>query len=154
IVLVDPARGWTVPPSAPDYASLTLRGIALGGEGWAGMTLPSAGSIALELCSVLFAENRLELPDRPAGSAAWVALSETAGLELAGAGTLAVADSIVDAGSGEAIVAPVGEVVLDRVSLAGAVDVRVVDASEVIFDGTVTVEDRFHGCVRYSRVRS
>ena len=29
---------------------------------------------------------------------------------------------------------------------------RVLEASEVIFDGRVTVEDRFRGCVRYSRV--
>lgn len=28
---------------------------------------------------------------------------------------------------------------------------RVLDASEVIFDGLVEVEDRFQGCVRYSR---
>ncbi len=31
---------------------------------------------------------------------------------------------------------------------------RVLEASEVIFDASVTVEDRFHGCVRYSRVPS
>jgi hypothetical protein len=34
------------------------------------------------------------------------------------------------------------------------VRVRAIEASEVIFDGRVEVEDRFRGCVRYSRVTS
>jgi hypothetical protein len=44
--------------------------------------------------------------------------------------------------------------VLDRVSVGGEVRARVLEASEAIFDGRVTVEDRFRGCVRYSRVAS
>ena len=69
-ILVDPVQGWTVPAPAPRYASLTLRGIGLGGVGWTGMTLPAAEQVALELCSVLQAENRLRVrgsADRHAG---------------------------------------------------------------------------------------
>jgi len=151
-VLVDSTKGWTVPASDPRYASLTLRGIALGGDGWAGMTLPPSGTVALELVSVLGAGIELELADLPSGTHATVRRCETGGLVLAGAGVLAVSDSIVDANPGVALRAPVGEVELDRVSVGGEVRVRVIEASETIFDGHVRVQDRFHGCVRYSRV--
>jgi hypothetical protein len=151
-ILVDPAQSWTVAAPAPQYAALTLRGIAFGGEGWTGTTLPPSERVAVELCSVLFAENRLELADHPAGTYATVTLSEAAGLLLAGVGVLRVVDSIIDAGPGEALRAPAGEVALDRVSVGGEVRVRVLEASETIFDGSVEVENRFRGCVRYSRV--
>ena len=153
-VLVDPAEGWALPAEVPQYASLTLRGIALGGDGWTGMTLPPSEQVAVELCSVLQAENRLEFADLPAGTQVTVKLCETAGLALAGVGVLTVADSIVDARPATALFAPVGEVELDRVSIGGEVLVRVLEASEAIFDGRATVEDRFRGCVRYSRVAS
>lgn len=151
-VLIDPAQGWTVPASAPRYAALTLRGVALGGTGWTGMTFPVAEQVAVELCTVLHAENRLEFADLPDGAQVTVTRCETGSLVLAGAGVLAVADSIVDARPGAALRVPAGEAVLDRVSVGGDVQARVLDASEVIFDGRVTVEDRFRGCVRYSRV--
>jgi hypothetical protein len=154
VVLVDPAQGWTLPAPAPEYAALTLRGVALGGDGWTGMELPAAERVALELCSVLWAENRLELADLPEGTEVTVTRCETAGLLLAGAGVLTVADSIVDAHPGVALRAPAGEVVLDRVSVGGDTRVRVLEASEAVFDGHVSVEDRFRGCVRYSRVTS
>jgi hypothetical protein len=151
VVLVDPEQDWDTPAGAR-YAALTLRGFALGGEGWSGMTLPTADRVTLELCSVLHAENTLEFGDVPAGADVSVRLCETAGLVLAGPGNLVVADSIVDASFGVALRAAEGEVSLDRVSVGGDVGVRVLEASEVIFDGRVTVEDRFRGCVRYSRV--
>ena len=152
-VLVDPVADWTVPAPAPQYAALTLRGIGLGGGGWAGMALPPAEQVALELCSVLAAENRIEFADLAAGTQVTVTRCETAALVLAGAGKLTVKDSIVDARPDVALRAPAArEVELDRVSIGGDVLVRVLEASEVIFDGRVTVEDRFRGCVRYSRV--
>jgi hypothetical protein len=151
-VLVDPTQGWLLPAPAPRYSSVTLRGIALGGEGWTGMTLPPADGVAIELCSLLEPENELELSDVPDGVDATIKRCETAGLVLAGAGVLSVSDSIVDAGPGVAVRAPAcRRVALDRVSVGGEVRVRVLDASEVIFDDGVTVDDRFHGCVRYSR---
>ncbi|MGH2943778.1 MAG: hypothetical protein ACRDLN_13495, partial [Solirubrobacteraceae bacterium] len=152
VVLVDPDAGWTAPVPAPVYDLLTLRGIALGGEDWDGMTLPAATRVTFELCSVLHAGNALELSDLDAGTEVLVTRCETAGLTLAGTGVLTVADSIVDAGGANALVAEAGDIVLDRVSVGGSVAGRVLEASEVIFDGLVEVEDRFHGCVRYSRV--
>jgi hypothetical protein len=152
IVLVDAGAGWTVPATAPEYAEITLRGLAFGGAGWTGMTLPPTEEVALELCSVLGPENRLAFADLPTEADVTVTRCETAGLLLAGAGVLTVADSIVDARPGEALAASAGEVTLDRVSVGGEVLVRALDASEVIFDDRVEVEDRFRGCVRYSRV--
>ena len=139
---------WT---GAPEYAALTVRGIAVGGTGWAGMTLPAAERVALELCTVLEAGNRLAFAGLQTGTEITVALCETGALALAGTGVLTIRDSIVEARPDTALSAPAGQVVLDRVSVGGAVDVRVLEASETIFDGSVTVEDRFHGCVRYSR---
>ncbi|MDX6720780.1 MAG: hypothetical protein QOJ63_3034 [Solirubrobacteraceae bacterium] len=157
IVLVDAAHDWALPQPAPPlpaprYDALTLRGIALGGEGWGGMTLAPASRVALELCSVLHAGNELTFADLGTGKHVSVALCETDRLVLSGGGVLTVADSIVDGRPGQALRAPAGEVVLERVSVGGDVAVRVLEASEVIFDGLVAVEDRFRGCVRYSRV--
>ncbi|MGY1708339.1 phage tail protein [Geodermatophilus sp. SYSU D00758] len=151
-VLVDPSAGWTLPPTPPRYAALTLRGVAVGGAGWSGATLPTADRVRLELCSVLHAENRLTFGDLPTGTDVTVTRCETAGLDLAGTGRLTVADSIVDAAGDTAVSAPAGLVELERVSVGGGVRARVLEATEVIVDGLVTVEDRFHGCVRYSRV--
>ena len=151
-VLVDPGAGWTTPAAVPEYASVTLRGIALGATGWAGMTVPPTKTVALDLCSILEPDNRLEFADRPAGTEVRMRRCETAGLALVGSGVLKLEDSIVDAGgTTEALSAPTGDIVLERVSVGGDVVARVLEASEVIFDGNVAAEDRFRGCVRYSR---
>jgi hypothetical protein len=152
IVLVDAAQGWTRPAPEPEYASLTLRGIALGGQSWSGMTLPAAEQVAIELCTLLSPENGLEFADLETGTEVTLTRCETGALELAGSGVLTVADSIVDAEPAVAVSAEAGDVELDRVSVAGEVRARSLNASEVIFDGRVAVEDRFRGCVRYSRV--
>ena len=147
-------ESWTTPAQAPRYAELTLRGLAFGGAGWAGMALPPADEVTLELCSVLSAENRLEFADLGDGTRVSVTWCETAGLELAGAGVLHIEDSIVDARPALALRAPTGEIELERVSVGGGVEARVLEASETIFEGDVEVEDRFRGCVRYSRATS
>jgi hypothetical protein len=149
VILVD---AWTPPAPGTEYVEIELRGIALGGDGWPGMVLPPCPAIALQLCTMLAASNALTFSDISSGADVSVALCETAGLELKGAGKLTVADSIVDAAGGVAIRASAGRVVLDRVSVGGGVGVRTMEASEVIFDDVVEVEDRFGGCVRYSRV--
>jgi hypothetical protein len=153
-VLVDPAQEWTLPAAPPRYAAVTLRGIAFGAAGWTGMTLPAAEQVAMELCTVLQAENRITFADLPEGTHVTVRSCETAGLVLAGTGVLTVSDSIVDARPEAALQAPVGKVVLDRVSVGGEVSARILDASEVVFDSSVVIEDRFRGCVRFSRVTS
>jgi len=83
--------------------------------------------------------------------------SLTAGLTLTGSGAFHISDSVVDAGqspAAAAISAVDGEIHLDRSTIFGTVECRVLEASETIFQNTATVTDRFHGCVRYSRVTS
>jgi hypothetical protein len=88
------------------------------------------------------------------GGTVTVDLCQTAGLRLDGPGELLVVDSIVDAAGAAVITVPTGSADLTRVSVGGTVTARVLFADTVIFDGDVTVEDRFHGCVRYSRKTS
>ena len=57
-----------LPAARRAYVALTLRGIALGGADWTGMTLPAADEVALELCSLLHAENALEFADLADGT--------------------------------------------------------------------------------------
>jgi hypothetical protein len=121
------------------------------------MTLPPADRVSVQLCSVLTPHARLGFADAPRGTHVEVTLCETAGLVLLGAGTLVITDSVVEverqpAGLSEAVRADAGELTLERVSVGGDVLVRALEASETIFDGAVVVEDRFRGCVRYSRV--
>jgi hypothetical protein len=151
VVLVDPAAGWGPPAAGTRYATIALRGIALGGEGWTGTTVPPAGDVALELCTVLDAAAGIRFSDVEDGARVRVTRCETAGLALAGTGRVSITDSIVDA-SGLALDVPEGEARLERVSVGGEVAVRVLEASEVIFRDRVEVEDRFQGCVRFSRV--
>jgi hypothetical protein len=152
-ILVDPVQGWTLPGGRRHrYTDLTLLGIAIGPDDWTGMRLPATERTAIQLCSVLGAASPLHFADHPAGTAVTVTRCETAGLRLAGTGLLAVSDSIVDADAAIALRADVGEIAAERVSVGGAVRVRVLEASETIFDGPVAVQDRFHGCLRYSRV--
>ncbi len=151
VILVDPGAGWSAPAVGTHYRSITLVGIVLGGIGWTSATVPPAERVTLELCSVL--EPELRFSDVRDGAHVDVAWCETAALALAGTGVLGIRDSIVD-GPGSAIVVPEGRAELERVSVGGAVSVRVLEASEVIFADDVEVEDRFQGCVRFSRVTS
>ncbi|MFP2930079.1 hypothetical protein ACLESO_33755, partial [Pyxidicoccus sp. 3LG] len=150
-LLVDPALGWTSPATPARLELLSLVGLALGGEGWNGMTVPRATEVRLALCSVLYPENRLGFQSDTRGGVD-IVRCELAGLRLVGAGRLSVTDSLVDAGSATAVEALGGQVSLERVTVGGPVSVRELEASEVIFDDRVEVQDRFHGCVRYSRV--
>jgi hypothetical protein len=150
-VLVDPTVGWAAPVTPVPYDRVVLTGLALGGEGWTGLRLPTTGEVRLELTTILHAENTLVLEAPDSGGALVVRLCRTAGLRVEGPGELVVADSIVDAAGAAAVSVPTGSADLTRVSVEGTVSSRVLVADTVIFDGDVTVEDRFHGCVRYSR---
>ncbi len=78
--------------------------------------------------------------------------SVTAGLSVAD-GLLEVRDSVVDAGTGGTAVASTGpSVTLEGSTMVGLTQVPVLEASHCIFTEAVTVEDRFHGCVRFSAV--
>jgi hypothetical protein len=156
VVLVAPGPGWALPADPPLHARLALLGIALGGEGWAGMRLPPAAEVALDLVSVLHPENTLVFSDPgPAGGAATsarVRLSETAGLRIEGAGRLELRDSIVDAPGAQALDADAAWLDLLRCTVAGDVLAFRMEASDCILLDRAVVEDRFAGCVRHSRV--
>jgi hypothetical protein len=151
-VLIDPIAGWALPATPAVYRLLSFTGVVIGGAGWTGPQLPEAEQVSLTLCTVLDGANIVRVANRTAGSTLSVNLCQTGGLDLAGPGKIVVTDSIVDAGLAQAIKAPAGTVQLDRCSVGGDVEARILEASEVIFDGRIDVEDRFHGCIRYSRV--
>ncbi|GAA1552999.1 hypothetical protein GCM10009789_03170 [Kribbella sancticallisti] len=151
IVLVDKVAGWAPPAAAVTYDRVALCGIALGGPGWAGPVVPPSREVRIELTTMLHAENTISCTTPDEGGRVDVRLCQTAGLRLTGPGTLAVQDSVVDAASGVAIDVPSARAELTRVSVGGTVTTRELQADTVIFDGDVTVQDRFHGCVRYAR---
>jgi hypothetical protein len=108
---------------------------------------------------VFRASNRLDFVLTPsaAGENVTIAHSLTGPLLLAGGGELRVSDGVVDSGAGlgnAAITANEGRLEMDRVTVFGTVRVLVLEASEVIFNDEAVAIDRFHGCVRYSRVTS
>ncbi len=146
---------WAV--GAADYEELTLTGIALGASALGALDLPPAGSVLLQLLTVTHNHNTLVVAAHPSSVHAAVEGSVTGGLQIDGDGVLAIRDSVVDRGLGRglaALVAAEATVTTDRVTVFGTVGVRVLEASETYFDDDVTVEDRFEGCVRYSRVTS
>lgn len=77
-------------------------------------------------------------------------------------GKLRIVESVVAAASGRAIDAPLAEVELDRVTVLAerddlpadgfSLDAHVIEVSESLFTEPILARDRFHGCVRYSRV--
>ena len=151
-LLIDAGAGWADPAEPVTYDELAVVGLAVGGEGWSGPRLPPARRVSLQLTTVLHAENTIESTVPPQGGDVTVWRCQTAGLRLTGPGSLAVADSIVDAGGAPAVSAETGRVELTRVSVGGPVTARELSADSVIFDDDVEVQDRFVGCVRYSRV--
>ena len=153
-VLVDPVVGWADPAAAVTYDLVDVCGIALGGQGWTGLNVPPCRETRLELTTVLYAENTIACTAPDEGGVLTVQLCQTACLRLTGPGALMVQDSVVDAAGNAAIDVPSGQAELIRVSVGGTVTTRELQADTVIFDGDVTVEDRFHGCVRYCRATS
>lgn len=151
-VLVDPAVGWADPVAPVSYDVLEVCGIALGGEGWAGLEVPPTRTARLTLVTMLHAENTLTFRTDDEAAAVTVRLCQTGGLRVTGPGVLVVQDSVVDAGAGPAVDVSSGRTELTRVSVGGTVTAHELEADTTVFDGVVTVQDRFHGCVRYSRV--
>jgi len=151
-VLVDATAGWAAPASPVEYDRLEICGLALGGDGWSGLDVPPTREVRLTLATLLHAENTVTFQTSDEAAVVTVLLCQTAGLGLDGPGVLVVRDSVVDAASGVAVDVPTGRADLTRVSVGGGVTAHVLDADTAVFDGVVTVEDRFHGCVRYARV--
>jgi hypothetical protein len=148
-------HNWNV--GAARYRSLGISGIAWSFEAGGDFAVPPAGRVAFNLNSVLRPDARLvfALTDVADRGAVTVGRSLTGGLRLASTGDLIVHDSVIDTGAGAnrpAIAASDGELTIERATVWGTVGVRVLEASETIFVDKVMVEDRFHGCIRYSRV--
>ncbi len=135
----------------------SLLGLTFGGVGLGALAAPPSEAIEIQYCTVTEAENTLAVPALAEGTHVVIRRSLTAGLDFAGGGKVEIADSVVDSGLGAglpAVVAPDGRLVIDRTTLFGTVECQVLDASEAYFDAAINVEDRFEGCVRYSRVVS
>jgi hypothetical protein len=159
----------SLPPTSPPslaYQALTLRGLAVTtaptqSQGQ-DLHVPLAGAFTLELCTMLRGDDALVLGSDKQTSAV-VSRSVCSAIELGGDGKLTIVDSIVDA---TGAIAPAGttgprpalhttgggEIDLERVTTIGQTAVQILEASECIFTDVVTVADRFHGCVRFSRV--
>ena len=139
------------------YEELLLLGLEWSATAAGLFALPPAAGYGLLYCSVLHEEMmlRFDLTGAALEDRVNVMRCLTAALELEGPGMLCITDSVVDAGQDAGTVALTaidGTVQIDRSTIFGTVDCRVVDASETIFTDTVTVTDQFHGCVRYSHV--
>lgn len=150
---------WSLPDDAATagaYESLTLRGLLVD----PGIVhVPAAKAVSVQFCTL----GDVTLRSPPGADVeAEVLRCVTGQLSLQGTGMVRVSDSVVDA-DGLALHMPQGTCELDRVTVlsrglngvgaAGfATQVRVLEASHVIFSHRVWVDDRFQGCVRYSRV--
>lgn len=150
------AANWAV-AAGSSYDELLLLGLAFSATADAVFAFPLASTYRLLYCSILREGMVLQFDLTGTAEEDRVEVTRclTAGLALNGSGVLRVSDSVVDAGRGPgavALTATNGEIRIERSTIFGTVDCRVIDASETIFEHTVTVTDRFHGCVRYSRV--
>ena len=65
---------------------------------------------------------------------------------------LTVTDSVLDAGAGPALTGDGLHAGMEGTTVRGGIAVRTLDASSCVLDGTVVVENRQTGCVRYSFV--
>ncbi|MBN1203778.1 MAG: hypothetical protein JXB05_02495 [Myxococcaceae bacterium] len=145
---------WLPPAGGTRYARITLRGLYLAGSA---VTFP-ADVVSLQLCTVAGADQPLTFSGGAVSAEVELTRCVTAGLVLEGQGTLRVEDSVVDAGSQQALLVPEGVCALNRVTVLGATHVKVLEASESLFavpaEGAspFQVKDRFHGYVRYSCV--
>ncbi|AGP41496.1 hypothetical protein [Sorangium cellulosum] len=153
---------WKAAGAPPAYEALTLRGLVLA-QGAFSVEFPPARDLRVELCTAEGAEALWSFAE-PAGRSVSVQLLRViAGrIAVAGKAKLSLEDSVVDAAGGKAIDAPDASVDLARVTVVAraedlaadgvGTDVRVLEATEVIFDHRVVARDRFRGCFRYSRV--
>ena len=139
------------------YQRLELQGIALTLVAAGDLVLPEARSVSLRFVSVLRPDLRLviALAGGEGSEEAEIRSSILGGIQLTSAGMLRIRGSVIDTGVGAGLVAidaPLGMVDIERSTVFGTVGCMVIEASESIFMNDVVVEDRFRGCVRFSRV--
>jgi hypothetical protein len=147
---------WGVAADA-SYEEFGLLGLRFRSGTVTELTSPPAAVVSVSFCTVASSDNTLAFSEHGDGASVTIQKCLTAGLQLDDPGRLVISDSVVDAGKGHgapAIFAEKARILLDRVTVFGTTKARVLEASEVYFDEIVSVEDRFDGCVRYSRVTS
>ncbi|WP_437733119.1 hypothetical protein [Sorangium sp. So ce1335] len=163
-------NAWTSTP-LPTYDRLSLRGLVIRQTTYSGappvaatlpLELPPAAVIEVALCSAATPHDRWSFSAAAASDTRIDILRCVAArIAVAGATTVTVTESVIDAAGGAAVVAIDSEVRFERTTVAAlredlgagfAVDARVIEASESLFTDLAKARDRFHGCVRYSRV--
>ncbi|MBN8471776.1 hypothetical protein JYJ95_35165 [Corallococcus exiguus] len=155
----------------PTYEKLTLHGLAIRQTTYPGtppvpatvaLDLPPSREVDVRFCSAL-APHDLWRFTAAAGSDTEIRLFRCLAprLRVNGAASVRVEESVLDAAGGAAVQAIDSEVRFERSTVAAmradlagghSVDVRVIEASESLFTDVARARDRFHGCVRYSRV--
>ncbi len=133
-------------------SSVVLDGIVVEGDVVVG---PGAlGSLTLSNCTVAGAVRVGEGGATNQGIAVRVVRSACGPLRFGrGAAGLDLRDSTVDAGTDAcAVTGPALHLVVEGCTVLGEVEVRTLEASNAVFDGPVTVENRQTGCVRHSFV--
>lgn len=147
------------------YDRLRIAGVGFAG---ANIALPVCEAVELDFVSILESERILSLP-APVEHVTQVAIrfSILGRLTAEGRDDVSISDSVIDAIGGLAIDATKSTVTMERVTVVAdeatlptlgaggpplSVDVRVLSASEALFAQAVRALDRFHGCIRYSRV--
>ncbi|WP_223645139.1 hypothetical protein [Corallococcus sp. EGB] len=157
--------------SPPTYEKLTLHGLALRQTTYPGtppvpatmaLALPPAKAIEVRFCSALTPHDLWRFTTAT-GSDTAIELfrCQAPRVQVSGAATVLMEECVVDAAGGAAVLAIDCEVRFERSTVAAwradlggapSVDVRVMEASESLFTDVARARDRFHGCVRYSRV--
>ncbi|MEZ4293407.1 MAG: hypothetical protein R3B70_00400 [Polyangiaceae bacterium] len=155
----------------PTYELCALRGLAMRQTTYSGgppvastvaIDFPPAKRLQVQLCSALDAHDLWHFT-AAAGSDTNVEVFRcvTGRVTVTDAATMTFTECVIDAAGGGAVAAPDSEVRFERCTVAVlreelggvyAVDVRVIEASESLFADVAWARDRFHGCVRYSRV--
>lgn len=153
---------WDAEP-ATSYDLLTLRGLAISHPNKQ-VLFPPTGETRVLLCSALDASGSWRFQGDDRGKRTFtVTRSVTPHIRLTDRAKLVMSDSVVDAaGGGPGINAVLARVELDRVTVITKQEdllpsgigthVLVLEASECIFTDKVLVQNRFEGCIRYSRV--
>lgn len=160
-------RSWNGGSSAAPLKKLSLIGLALAGPAddlavepgpsiaAGSLVFPPSERVELAFCTFATDQSGAVFTANPGGTEVEVWRCLTGPLDLEGGGTLRVRESILDSGDGPgepALTAEQGTLELDRVTVIGASESRRLYATEVIFLGEILIEDRFNGCVRFSRV--
>lgn len=155
--------GWTAAAGA-GLERVVLRGLTLHAGTSLALAPPMSDPAAdadlaratfeLVLSTIASPQLSIAIAAPPRGVSVVVRRAIAGPLVLTGAGTLELAESIIDPGDpdGAAIVALDGIANVDRCTVMGTTDVNILEGSESIFIGRTTVLDRFRGCIRFSCV--